>query len=237
VVAAVIALASALAGFTMVKFFGVVFLGKARSPEPGRAREPGWPQRAGLIWLALMCTGSGLAPGFLIQAIDPVTRLLAGAGIGPQVARDGLFFAPVDIEQASYAPLILLTSIVLAAGLVLWLLRIRYPRVTRRSAPWNCGYPIGNARMQDSAEGFGQPIRQIFSPLLALQRQLPHPRDESPRYDVQVGDRLWQLLYVPAVRLWIRIGERLERHLPQRIAACLIVAFVTMIVVLAWVER
>ena len=54
----------------------------------------------------------------------------------------------------------------------------------RRSAPWDCGYPLQTARMQDTAEGFGQPIRQIFEPLYRLHRELPTAFDARPRYRV-----------------------------------------------------
>ena len=38
--------------------------------------------------------------------------------------------------------------------------------------------------MQDTAEGFGQPIRQIFEPFYRMQRVLPSPFDARPRYRV-----------------------------------------------------
>jgi hypothetical protein len=36
--------------------------------------------------------------------------------------------------------------------------------------------------MQDTAEGFGQPIRQIFEPFFRLQRELPTPFDAEHRF-------------------------------------------------------
>ena len=60
--AALIALAAALAGYVMVKFFGVVFLGQPREPSINRARDAGIAQRLGLAWLALGCVLLGLFP-------------------------------------------------------------------------------------------------------------------------------------------------------------------------------
>jgi hydrogenase-4 component B len=51
-----------------------------------------------------------------------------------------------------------------AFALAFVLVRTLYHGRLRRAAPWDCGYPWQNARMQDTAEGFGQPIRQIFEP-------------------------------------------------------------------------
>jgi hydrogenase-4 component B len=49
----------------------------------------------------------------------------------------------------------------------------------RRSDPWDCGYPEQDARMQDTAEGFGQPIRQIFEPFMRVEREPPIPSTAS----------------------------------------------------------
>ena len=51
--------------------------------------------------------------------------------------------------------------------------------------------------MQDTAEGFGQPIRQIFEPFFRMQRELPSPFDAQPRYRVDVEDHFWRWLYLP----------------------------------------
>ena len=48
-----------------------------------------------------------------------------------------------------------------------------------------------DARMQDTAEGFGQPIRHIFQPFFAMTRELPTPFDRAPRYRGRVSDRIW----------------------------------------------
>jgi formate hydrogenlyase subunit 3/multisubunit Na+/H+ antiporter MnhD subunit len=45
----------ALAAYVMVKFFGVTFLGVARSAAVAKAHEAGWRQRLGMVWLAGWC--------------------------------------------------------------------------------------------------------------------------------------------------------------------------------------
>ena len=54
--------------------------------------------------------------------------------------------------------------------------------------------------MQDTAEGFGQPIRHIFDAFFSMRRELPSPFDEHPVYRVTVEDRFWGLLYQPLAR-------------------------------------
>ena len=82
VVAALIALVAALAGYTMVKFFGVIFLGQPREDKLAQAHDAGAWERAGMVWLVLGCVALGLLPVQFIQLIDPVTRQLVAAGLG-----------------------------------------------------------------------------------------------------------------------------------------------------------
>ena len=76
VVAGAIALITALAGFAMVKFFGVVFLGQPREERLLRAHDAGRLERIGLLWLASGCVLLGLFPNAVIAMLDPITRLL-----------------------------------------------------------------------------------------------------------------------------------------------------------------
>jgi hydrogenase-4 component B len=105
------------------------------------------------------------------------------------------------VEQASYGPVIFLLGILASFALAFVLVRLLYHGRMRRGLPWACGFPWGTARMQDTAEGFGQPIRQIFEPFFQMQRELPSPFDTLPRYRVTVKDHFWRWLYVPITEL------------------------------------
>ena len=60
--AAIVALAAALAGYVMVKFFGIVFLGQPRESSLAVAHDVGGFEKAGLVWLAIGCVLLGLLP-------------------------------------------------------------------------------------------------------------------------------------------------------------------------------
>ena len=85
IVAALIALVAALSGYTMVKFFGVIFLGQPREDNHLHAHRAGTWERIGMVWLALGCIALGLLPVQFIQLIDTVTRQLVAAGLGSTV--------------------------------------------------------------------------------------------------------------------------------------------------------
>ncbi|OOG41113.1 hydrogenase 4 subunit B [Polaromonas sp. A23] len=236
VVAALIALIAALSGYTMVKYFGVIFLGQPREEKLAHAHDTGSWERMGMLWLALGCVVLGLFPNQLIALMDPVTQLLVSAGLGRTVEAGSWLLVPVSIERASYAPAIFLLGVLASFALAYLFVRKLYHGRTRRAPPWDCGYPWQTARMQDTAEGFGQPIRQIFEPMFRMKRKLPTPFDEQPRYLVTVEDPLWHWLYLPVAALVERLSKWIGLLQQGRIAVYLMYSFVTLILVLLVVK-
>ena len=236
-VAALIALVAALAGYTMVKFFGVIFLGQPREEKLAHAHDAGGWERAGMAWLAGASVLLGVLPVPVIGLVDAVTGQLVGTGLGRVVSASGWLLVPVDIERASYGPAIFLAGVALGFGLAYAFVRQLYHGRTRRSAPWDCGYPWQTPRMQDSAEGFGQPIRQIFEPLLRVRRELPRAADAQPRYRVSVGDHFWHWIYQPVALVVERAASLVGLLQQGRIAVYLLYSFVTVIGILVWVTR
>ena len=235
VVAALIALVAALAGYTMVKFFGVVFLGRPREEKLREAHDAGAWERAGMLLLVAGCIALGLAPVAFVQAIDPVTRGLVGAGLGGVAAQGTWLLVPVDVDTASYGPAVFFAGVAASFLLAFALVRLLYHGRMRRAPPWDCGFPWQSSRMQDSAEGFGQPIRQVFEPAFRMERELPSPFDRQPRYRVVVGDYFWHWLYLPVAALVERAARIIGLLQQGRIAVYLLYSFVTVIGVLIWV--
>ena len=238
VVAAGVALVAALGGYVMVKFFGVIFLGQPREPRLASSHDAAAWERAGLLWLAAGCLALGLLPTLVIALIDPVTRVLVGDGIGPQVAANGwLLLAPVSRARASYSPLLFLALVAASFAVTFVLVRRLYHGRLRRAAPWDCGFPLLNARMQDTAEGFGQPIRQVFEPFFRIDRHLPSPFDRRPSYRLEASDNLWHWLYLPVARASDGVSRLVGRLQQGRISTYLMYSFVTLLVMLLLVFR
>ncbi|SDE48144.1 Formate hydrogenlyase subunit 3/Multisubunit Na+/H+ antiporter, MnhD subunit [Variovorax sp. CF079] len=237
VVAALIALVAALAGYTMVKFFGVIFLGQPREDKLTHAHDAGRWERMGMVWLALGCIALGLLPTQFIQLMDPVTQQLVESGLGAKVAANGWLLAPNSLAQASYGPVIFLLGILGSFAFAFLLVRKLYHGRVRRGLPWACGFPWGTARMQDTAEGFGQPIRQIFEPFFLMRRDLPTPFDAKPRYRVTVEDHFWRWLYVPIVDLAAYLARLIGLMQQGRISVYLLYSFLTLVATLLVVMR
>jgi formate hydrogenlyase subunit 3/multisubunit Na+/H+ antiporter MnhD subunit len=229
---AALALAVALAGYVMVKFYGVVFLGLPRE-DLREARDAGPLERAGLVWLAAWCILLGIFPALAIRAVDPISRELVGTALGDSLSRSAWLFLSVGAPgRAGYAPLVFLGVIVAVVLLTFVLVRRLYHGRVRRAPPWDCGYPALNARTQDSAEGFGQPIKQIFEPFFRIERQHPSPFDAQPAYYSKLEDRLWYWLYRPVMRLAETLSALAGALHHGRTALYLVYSFATLLILL-----
>jgi hydrogenase-4 component B len=230
--AALIALAAALAGYVMVKFFGVIFLGQPRDPSINKARDAGFAERIGLAWLALGCALLGLFPNHFIAMFTVVTRQL-GLGALPMSDAPWWLLLPIPERQSSYAPLVFFAVILIVVVSAIYGVRLFYHQRIRRGAAWDCGFGGLNSRMQDTAEGFGQPIRHLFQPFFAIVRELPSPFDRAPAYRLEIGDRIWIGLYLPVGVLVRFIADRVAWLQQGRIATYLLYSFATLVVLLA----
>ena len=120
-------------------------------------------------------------------------------------------------------------------GLSVLLVRRLYHGRLRRGAAWDCGFPAQTARMQDSAEGFGQPIRRIFEPFFRIEREVPGAFDTHPQYRGHSDDKLWFLLYLPLKNLVERLSGWASLLQHGRIHLYLTYTFVTLLVLLIFV--
>jgi len=230
--AAVLVLAAALAGYVMVKFFGVIFLGQPREARLKDAHDAGRTERIGLIWLAAGCLLLGLLPTRVLPALSLVPEQL-GLSAGTLAASSWWRLVPLPDRGASYSPMIFLLAVAAVIAITVLAVHHFYHQRVRRAAPWDCGFARLDARMQDTAEGFGQPIRHIFQPFFTLERELPTPFDAAPRYRVTVSDPIWRALYLPLGRVVQRAADSLAWLQQGRIASYLLYSFVTLLTLLA----
>jgi len=215
-----------------VKFYGVVFLGVPREGTLVRAHDCGRLERLGLAWLAAGCVLLGMLPVQVIAQLNSVSTMLVGAGLGQHGQRWWLL-APLAQGRASYGPMALFIGILSIVLLTVMGVRLFYHRRVRSSVPWDCGFGELDARMQDTAEGFGQPVRHVFQPFFRIQRELPSPFDRAPKYRVIVTDRIWYALYEPLADLVRRAADSVAWLQQGRVTTYLLYSFVTLLVLLS----
>jgi hydrogenase-4 component B len=240
--AAMLALAGALTAMCFVKVYGIAFLGQRREPRhPPEGRHVGGDanafERIGMAWLALWCIVLGVFPAWMLGLLNQVTVSLTGEGLPLHaLSSTWLWLAPMHPERASYSPFIFLLVIACVFALTYFAVRWIWHGRTRRAPAWDCGYPEQNARMQDTADAFGQPIRWIFAPIYRIQRRVPAPDDPAPDFELKVEDKLWYGLYLPVARAVEFISERVGFLQQGRISVYLLYSFITLIALLVFVR-
>jgi formate hydrogenlyase subunit 3/multisubunit Na+/H+ antiporter MnhD subunit len=237
IVAAVLALSGALTGMCFVKVYGVAFLGQHRHEFISDPRPASHWERAGMFWLALACFALGLLPVLMVGELNNVTRALTGAGLpGEAIASGWLWLVPTSASQASYGPIIFLLVIAAVFAATFLVVRLIYHGRLRRADPWDCGFPAQTARMEDTADGFGQPIRHIFAPVYLIHREIPRPDDPRPVFRQEVEDRHWYWMYQPVARFVEFLSGHFGRVQQGRISVYLLYSFLTLIALLVFVQ-
>jgi hydrogenase-4 component B len=241
--AATLALAGALTAMCFVKVYGVAFLGRPRErhaadhAHAATGADAGGMERYGMAWLAAACFVLGLFPGAFLLMLNQVCVTLAGAGLSREALESGwLWLVPTAAAQASYSPIVFLVVIVSVTLLGVLVVRSVYHLRVRRGDPWDCGYPEQDARMQDTADAFGQPIRHVFGPAYRLRQHLPGPEDARPRFELEVEDRHWRWMYLPVARLTEYLSSRVALMQQGRISIYLLYSFLTLIALLVFVR-
>ncbi len=124
--AAIIALCTALAGYVMVKFYGVIFLGQPRESSLTQAHDASRLERLGLMWLAVACVALGVFPVQVIGVLNTVSRALIGGGLSEPAAHWWLL-APAAARGAAYGPLVFLVVSTVVIVLTLFAVRTVLP--------------------------------------------------------------------------------------------------------------
>jgi hydrogenase-4 component B len=238
IVAGVIVLVGAMAAYVMVKFFGVIFLGQPREQKLHHAHDVNIWERLGFGWLVAACVVLGFFPVQMTLVIDRITNFLVQDGIGSTVAKNGsLLIAPVAAERASYMPVAFVIVLVICCLLAFVLVRIFYHGRIRRSIPWACGYPFQTSKMQDTAEGLGQPVRHIFGNFFHTTDALPTAFDKKPRYKISIEDPFWSLLYRPIALITEYISRAVGILQHGKISIYLLYSLATLMLLLLLVTQ
>ena len=221
----------ALALGCFVRFFGITFLGRARSEIVEHAHESDKFMLAAMGVASVLVVACGLYPLPVVRA-----ALLA---LGMPVALDafGMNLAWAGVGTAvCYKPLLLLV-LLLVLGAVLWL-AVKDCFVVE-DVTWNCGtYPT--QRQQYSATGFSKPVRRAFDYLLKPKRQVTYMRKEHAyfgrqlSYKLEIPDMITEKLYQPLQKHFVSVSNFLRRLQQGSVRLYVAYVMVAMMFVLVW---
>lgn len=236
VVGAMLALSAALAAVCFVKAFGVVFLGRPRTPAASDAREVGPLMVVPMAGFAAICTLVGVVPILLIEILRPVAALLVPGGGTALPESSLLWLVPFGADRSSYSGLTILLAITLLAGVLVVVIHRFASDRARRSAPWDCGFPDPRPETQYTAGSFAQPIRRIFGTTAFAARErvdMPEPGDgRAAAFEVTLRDPAWEGIYVPVSRLIAGIADRMNVLQFQTIRRYLSLMFAALVLLL-----
>lgn len=242
IAAAILALTGALALVCFAKAFGMAFLAQPRSGHARQAVEVPVSMRVGMGILAGSCVLLGLAPMLVVPLLDRVTGPLTGVAISDKVlALDGWVVAPVTVEFSSISTPVL-AALLVGAGLLGLLIARRLGKgvQARYTRTWGCGLPL-TPRMEYTATGFVQPIKQVFEtvyqPTVKLEREFLEQSKyflRHQRVEFHTEPLFETYLYRPVVRKLLAVAERLRVIQVGSLHLYLTYIFVTLVLLLLW---
>ena len=175
--AALLAFVGAVSALSMVRAFGVAFLGRPRDASvqvttvtPVWMTAPMYLHAAGIVLL-------GLYPAAGLAVTRAAVSLFAVPGVPATDASVVALLAPVQVAVRILVALILIGCVV---GLFLG-------RGARRHVTWGCGYTATNTRMQYSASSFSAQFARLFEAFLPQLRREHLPHETFPAEPGHIG--------------------------------------------------
>ncbi len=248
VLAAGLALATALAASAAVRLVGVALLGRPRSQLAATAHEAGPPVRWALLLLALVIVMIGLFPAAVLGLADPALRILTNTSLNTHV---GVLTVSPAIRFPGYVPLGVAALLALAAIGIAAVLRARAVAGHRAGPAWDCGFgasptwlPFGDPLTQYSGGGFAQPLRRVLGgPLLSATTTLdmPQPGDTRPAvYTETAQDPSELYIFAPLANVRATVSglaDRMQFLTVRQILTVMVTALVVFMALVALMEQ
>lgn len=226
----VLALVSALALATMVKWFSGAFLGQARSVKAKNAKELPWPQTASM----------GLAMTMTLLTVIWPQGVLAIIRIPLQVFTlpSQTFLADSQVQSifADFYSLVIpyVLLVVLFSGTIYLFAKNKRRRI---AGTWNCGTPL-TPRMQYTSLGVTMPLRIVFKRITAFRPLIEREYGENRyilrtlRYRSRMREMYEEAFYRPSTKLLLWCAERIRVLQTGSIHTYLAYILLTLVVVL-----
>lgn len=198
----------ALALGCFVRYFGVAFLGRARSEIAEHAHESDFFMLTAMSLSSMLVLAAGIFP---MPIVDMVTSAL-GLQQSSLAGMDGLWCG-----KANFNPVLLLL-VLLAVSIFVGLFAVT-AKYQVKEVTWNCGTEP-TARQQYSAVGFSKPVRRAFDYILQPIRQKEYTRKDHAyfgrqvTFKLEVPDMISRKLYQPVEKYFI-IASAFLRRLQQ----------------------
>ena len=227
-------LTGALALGCFVRYFGITFLGAARSKLVDHAHESDVFMLAAMGMSSALVLLVGIFPAYVIEllckAIDMSDYMVIGLGGRLIWSGSGTF--------VTFSPLVITIALGLL-GVALLVFVVRQGVCIEKDVTWNCGtYPT--ARQQYSATGFSKPVRRAFDYLLKPKRERTFTQNDHSYfgrklyYKLEIPDMITEKLYQPFNKYFVSASAFLRRLQQGSVRLYVSYVMVAMVIVLVW---
>jgi len=248
VLAATLALATALAAAAAVRLIGVALLGRPRSQGAAEAHEAGPPLRWAMLLSALGVVLVGLFPGVMLWFAGPAMAVIVHGNMQDRIGYLGFATAA---DGPGYAPIFVLVLMALAVVAIWMVLQARAVPGHRAGPLWDCGFgappswqPYGDPLAQYSATSFAQPLRRVLGTTLLGAREvvdMPRPGEIRPAsISVRMADPADSWLLAPLARtreFFSRLTDRLHFITVRQALTLMVLVLVGLLLFIAAVEQ
>jgi hydrogenase-4 component B len=242
ITAAALAMAAALSAGSMIKLFGISFLGRPRTVQAELAVEVPKVMNIAIGILVTFSLLFGLFPRIALNLLNGIVVDLQGISLTDKLTGNLLMVSfPVHINQNAISPALAMVLSTFVILLSLLLLRGIGGKYTKRIyGTWDCGFKALTPRMQYSGRAFSKPIKIVFRIFIKSTRELKlvgdaryHP--ESIEYNVKTESALEKYVYLPFVRGASLLSEKLKFMIQTgSVHAYLLYIFVAVLVLMLY---
>ena len=153
-----------------------------------------------------------------------------------QAAVPWMSIVPIGESRSSYNGLIILIFLVASGTMTAMVIHRFATRATRRSAIWDCGFPLDAPQTQYGSASFSMPIRRVFGSVVFDVHEyvdMPAPGEiRAGGFRLRVLDPAWRFAYGPIARAVAAISTSLNRLQFLTIRRYLTLVFCTLIALL-----
>ncbi|MDF2691798.1 MAG: hyfB [Labilithrix sp.] len=169
--AALLAFVGGVSALSIVRAFGVAFLGSPRDASVHVSSPTPLSMNAPMVLHALGAALIGLFPLLGLAAARAPAALFYVPGQSVAEGTLVTLLSPIQMAVQGFAVLVVLTcALGWAAG-----------RHARTHVTWGCGYTAANTRMQYTASSFSAQFARLFEPFLPQLRRERLPREIFPQ--------------------------------------------------------
>lgn len=228
--APILALVGGIAVLSLVKLFGIAFLGAPRTSQAAKSHESPATMLVPMALMAFLSLAAGIFPQFFLSLVNPVL---------PEVTPASLAYPGLPIRAAWFT--FAGGTLLVLGTLLFWYLRRRQSLLPAASGPtWGCGYLRPTSRMEYTASSFGLFFGSLASPMIRTRIRragaLVGLAPASGRLSYLPEETLLYRIIMPALDVVGKGFSYLRRLQHGEVQIYMLYIFATLFVLMLWVR-